>query len=135
MSIAGSTEGLSMSRLGIMQGRLSTRLPGRLQAFPWDTWEQEFSSAQACGFDSIEWLLTSERHEQNPLWTDAGLASIRARSAATGVQVRSVCADYFITRPFLRVSPVERLDSLAVLERLIAQSAALGAEVVLVPAL
>ena len=30
------------SRIGFMQGRLSELVDGRIQAFPWDSWQTEF---------------------------------------------------------------------------------------------
>ena len=61
-------------------------MPGRLQAFPWSSWEQEFRQAPACGFDAIEWLFTADGYQQNPIWTEAGLERIRQQATTTGIQ-------------------------------------------------
>jgi hexulose-6-phosphate isomerase len=37
------------SRIGFMQGRLSPMIDGRIQSFPWDYWENEFSLAKEIG--------------------------------------------------------------------------------------
>ena len=54
-----------MNRVAIMQGRLSPPA-SRIQAFPWDRWEQEFVYAQGLGIDGIEWLFEHERWDENP---------------------------------------------------------------------
>ncbi|MFH1857765.1 MAG: sugar phosphate isomerase/epimerase, partial [Candidatus Omnitrophota bacterium] len=55
--------------IGIIQGRLSPPVKGRIQAFPKDTWEKEFSLSQICGFDAIEWIFECEAYQKNPIWT------------------------------------------------------------------
>lgn len=122
-----------MISIGIMQGRLSVPPAGRPQAFPWTTWREEFSRASACGFQRLEWLLTADRLLENPLWSDAGLAEIRALASATGVRVASLCADCFIAHPFVRVSEAERANAVDLLARLVDRSAAAGIEVVALP--
>jgi hexulose-6-phosphate isomerase len=118
-----------------MQGRLSPPVPGRLQAFPWASWDQEFARAGACGFAAIEWLFEADRHHDNPIWTEAGLSRIRRQVAATGIHVRSLCADYFMARPFFGVPDAVRAESTEVLERLIRHGARVGIRTILVPVL
>ena len=121
-------------RVGIMQGRLSP--PGaRPQSFPFDSWQTEFRRAQAYGFDLIEWLFTAADYEQNPIWTEAGLAAIRQRMLATGVSVASICADYFVDHQILRVPEGERRRHLQVLNVLIERAAQLEAPVIVLPVL
>jgi len=124
-----------LNEIGIMQGRLSPPVPGRLQAFPWTSWEREFSLARACGFETIEWLFEATDYEQNPIWTETGLERIRSQIAATGIHVRSVCADYFMAHPFFRVSERERMHSVGILNTLIVRAATVGVEILLLPVL
>lgn len=124
-----------MNEIGIMQGRLSPPVPGRLQTFPWSSWEQEFHHAHECGFDAIEWLFEADDYEQNPIWTESGLERIRRQIATAGVQLRSVCADYFMAHPFIRVPEQERARSVAVLNRLIVRAASVGIQTILLPLL
>ena len=42
--------------IGIVLGRLSPPVAGRLQAFPWASWAEEFGLARACGFATLEWV-------------------------------------------------------------------------------
>lgn len=118
-----------------MQGRLSPPVPGRLQAFPWSSWEEEFSRARACGFDIVEWLFEADRYEQNPIWTRTGVERIGRHIADTGIQLRSVCADYFMAHPFFRVTEQERAQSVAVLTGLVARAATVGVRTILLPVL
>lgn len=120
------------NRLGIMQGRLSPPVGGKIQAFPLDHWPEEFTHAAAIGLCSIEWILETPL-EPNPLWTDKGVASIRERIAETGVGVDFVCADYFMESPFVRMSPDDLKRNQAVLLKTIDQCAALGAKGIEIP--
>jgi len=122
-----------MNAIGIMQGRLSSPPPGRPQAFPQATWRDEFARAAACGLDCIEWLITAAGIADNPIWSDPGVAEIRALSAASGVRVATVCADCFIAWPLVRQPAEARADHLALLARIVQRSALVGAEVVVVP--
>ena len=44
-----------------MQGRLSEIVNGKIQSFPWDEWEQEFSRASKIGISTMEWTLDHEK--------------------------------------------------------------------------
>jgi len=116
-----------------MLGRLSRPPAGTLQAFPWREWRDEFERARHCGFDCLEWLVTAERVDENPIWTAAGVQEIRGLSDRTGVKVTSICADSFIANPFVRVSEAERDASLARLGALVRQAAAAGIRTIAVP--
>ena len=109
-----------------MQGRLSPPLNGKIQAFPWDTWEAEFALAGDIGFDEIEFIFESERHDTNPLFTKDGLKKIESLSRETGVRVNYVCADYFMELPFIRVSEKIRNKRIDILKKLIEQCAQIG---------
>jgi L-ribulose-5-phosphate 3-epimerase len=124
-----------MNEIGIMQGRLSPPVPGRLQTFPWSSWEAEFPQAASCGFDTIEWLFEEPRAFDNPLWSATGRDRISRLCADTGIALRSVCADYFMVHPFFRAPADERARSIAVLETLIIHAASVGIRTILVPVL
>lgn len=124
-----------MNEIGILQGRLSPPVPGRLQSFPWSSWEAEFQHARGCGFDAIEWLFEEPRAADNPLWSTLGRERIRRLVADTGIALRSVCADYFMAHPFFRAPADERARSIGVLETLISHAAGVGIRTILVPVL
>jgi len=121
--------------IGIVLGRLSPPVPGRLQAFPWRSWREEFSRARASGFASLEWVFDGDRHEENPIWTADGTAEIREYIADTGIRVDSVCADYFMIHPLFGVAERVRAETIQVLEQLIRQAAAIGIRTLLLPVL
>jgi L-ribulose-5-phosphate 3-epimerase len=122
-----------MHEIGVMQGRLVPRIDGRIQAFPADRWRDEFDLARTYGFESIEFIFEAENFESNPLYTEAGRAEINALRARTGVAVPSICADYFMDRPFFRVPPALQDESTAVLKRLIGYAAGIGAMRIEIP--
>ncbi len=118
-----------------MQGRLSLPPSGRLQAFPWATWESEFSRARELDFDFIEWIFEDERHDENPLCSKAGRRKITDLAREHRVRVASVCADYFMPHPFFRVSSNDRQYSIDMLRRLIECCAEIGSNLILLPVL
>lgn len=123
-----------MQRIGIMQGRLSPRPPGKLQAFPWQSWQAEFDHAAELGFDQIEWIYELAAAADNPVMSAAGRAQIRAAMSASGVQVRSICADYFMERRLAGDGEAVR-GNVETLCSLIAAAGELGAERILLPLL
>lgn len=122
-----------MNAVGIMQGRLSPSQSGRLQAFPGATWPAEFVAAAAVGFDQLEWLVTAEQ-AANPLLS-GGFREIEQAVAGSGVRVASVCADFLISQPLVRVSDVDRRASIELLQTVIERGTAVGIKVVVVPIL
>jgi L-ribulose-5-phosphate 3-epimerase len=82
---------------GIMQGRLSAQTDRGYQAFPWETWQQEFDIAAELGLEHVEWVLDTWRVQDNPILDKT--REVRARTLESGVQIVSVCADYLMDRP------------------------------------
>jgi L-ribulose-5-phosphate 3-epimerase len=126
--------------IGIMQGRLSPPVPFRMQAFPTGAWQEEFERARVCGLDAIEWLFEADDGRghsflENPLWSEAGRAEICSKVDETSVLIKTCCADYFMPHPFFRVTEAERLESIAVLNRLIVNAAQVGVQSILLPVL
>jgi L-ribulose-5-phosphate 3-epimerase len=107
-----------MNPIGIMQGRLSPPVDGALQAFPVDTWQTEFRFAADLGAACLEWIYDSRTCDDNPLLTASGVEEIRCLQDLSGVQIWSVCGDYFRDSPFIRTggsawaARVERLRHL-----------------------
>jgi hexulose-6-phosphate isomerase len=97
-----------MPFLATMQGRLVPPEGAHFQSFPRDRWRDEFALAAQAGLNAIEWIFDVYGEEVNPLVSDDGIHEMRALSERTGIIVRSLCADYFMDRPFLRTPPTER---------------------------
>lgn len=88
-------------KIGIMQGRLQPPVGGQIQAFPQD-WRPEFAVAKEAGLDAIEWIYDVGI---NPIVSIAGRDTMALEVSRTGVQIRSVCADYFMRWPLLSGDP------------------------------
>jgi hexulose-6-phosphate isomerase len=120
-----------MTRLGIMQGRLVPPEPGRFQAFPRERWEAEFGFAAQVPLSYIEWVYDLYGADVNPL--TANIGKLQARIRESGVSVFSMCADYFMDRPFLRCSQAERGERLQFLQRLLPLAKQVGIERIVLP--
>jgi hexulose-6-phosphate isomerase len=123
-----------MPLIAIMQGRLLP--PGEdrsIQCFPRDGWREEFSLAAQAGVDAIEWIYDAHGAEVNPLATDSGSAEMRALSCQHGIAVVSLCADYFLDRPLVRVAEDHLGDRIAHLRWLIERCRQAGITRVVLP--
>ncbi len=120
---------------GIMQGRLLPRENGRYQSFPWSRWQDEFQMARAGGFDCIEFIYEEQAGRGNPLMTDQGLQQIQELVDDSGVVVRSICADQFMSQPLHANRAADRDTAVAQLQHLIDQAARLGASWITLPCL
>lgn len=125
---------IGLNAIGIMQGRLSPAPRGRAQAFPWSTWEAEFDFAAAAGFQQIEWLVTAEPRI-NPLYDEPGRTQILRRIDQSGVVVATLCADFLIQEPILRVSPMQRDAAVARLAAVMRHARLIDVVTIVVPLL
>ena len=122
-----------MRRIGIMQGRLVPPTENRIQCFPRQNWADEFELGSRAGIDCIEWIYDLYGADVNPIATDSGIVQMKALAAKTGVQVLSVCADYFMERPLVRASAGELAERLAMLDWLLGRGRILGINRMVVP--
>jgi L-ribulose-5-phosphate 3-epimerase len=119
--------------IGIMEGRLVPPTEGRFQSFPRERWRDEFALAAAADLEAIEWIYDLYGADVNPIAGDDGLEQLRSLSAQTGIQVRSLCADYFMEKPLLRADEQE-IDARAEnLRWLLGRCAMLGMNRVVLP--
>jgi L-ribulose-5-phosphate 3-epimerase len=121
------------NKLGIMQGRLLPKYQGRYQAHPIDYWQNEFEMVAEFGLDCIEFILDFNDAEKNPLLTDKGLDDILHISQETGVQVDTVCADYFMEAPLHHSDENIAKKSHDVLNCLLSQGHKLGLSDIVIP--
>ena len=96
-------------RIGFMQGRLSPLINGRIQAFPWENWTDEFPLAQQINIHLMEWTLDHERLYENPLLTEAGQAAIRALCKDHALSIPSLTGDCFMQSPLWKAQGVDRI--------------------------
>jgi hexulose-6-phosphate isomerase len=120
-------------RIGFMQGRLSPQIDGKIQAFPWPYWRDEFPLARDLGFARLEWTLDHDDLAANPLMTAEGRAEIVALSTTHGVAVSSITGDCFMQAPFWKAAGAARTAWVDEMARVIRSGAAVGASIVVVP--
>ena len=97
-------------RIGFMQGRLCECVDGKVQAFPWRDWENEFRSAAELNLHLMEWTLDQERLYENPLMTINGQRKIRTLCHLYKVSVPSLTGDCFMQAPFWKSNGQVRAD-------------------------
>lgn len=82
-----------------MQGRLSPPSNGKIQSFPWSSWETEFSIARKLNLDLIEWTLDKEKIFDNPLLTEEGQTKLFRLMSESNVRVESLTCDNLMQSP------------------------------------
>jgi hexulose-6-phosphate isomerase len=120
------------NEIGIMQGRLSPRIDGKIQAYPANTWQKEFEIAQEIGYAAIEWIV-EKPVETNALMTDSGKAEIKKVIASTGVRIDYVCADIFMQQPLVRMTEDTKLQNKKYLHSILKNAKEVGAIGVEIP--
>ena len=85
--------------IGVMQGRLLPKFQGRYQAHPVGYWKEEFFIAREMGLSCIEFILDFNDANANPLLSNTGIDEIKTVIRQTGVDVKTICADYFMEAP------------------------------------
>jgi L-ribulose-5-phosphate 3-epimerase len=120
-------------RIAIMQGRLLPPQNGRFQCFPVERWREEFARAAEAGLDAIEWIYDLQGAALNPLASRAGIADILALSGRYNIAIVSLCADYFMDRPFVAAGAAEFAELTAHLIWLIGRCQRAGIERIVLP--
>ena len=118
-------------RIGFMQGRLSPEVAGKIQAFPWAHWREEFAIAARLGFSLMEWTLDHARLEANPIMTPGGRREIGALADAHKVRVGALTGDLFMQMPFWKADA--KAELVASLDAVLDGCAAAGIGTIVVP--
>lgn len=92
------------NRIGFMQGRLCEPVDFKIQAFPWQAWEDEFSAAATVELSLMEWTLDQDKLYENPLMTADGRIKIRELCNQYKVSIPSLTGDCFMQAPFWKVT-------------------------------
>ena len=98
--------------IGFMQGRLSPIVNGKIQSFPWNTWEHEITHAKSLGLSIMEWTLDQDRLYENPLMTSSGQAKIDELCKKHDFTIPSLTGDCFMQAPFWKATDKNALDEL-----------------------
>ena len=120
------------NEIGIMQGRLSPRIDGKIQAYPARTWQKEFEIAQEIGYAAIEWIVENPV-ESNALMTTSGKTEIKKVITSTGVRIDYVCADIFMQQPLVRMTEEIKSQNKEYLLEILRNSKEVGAIGVEIP--
>jgi L-ribulose-5-phosphate 3-epimerase len=108
-------------RIGIMQGRLSKPINGKIQSFPANTWEKEFHIANEIGYQLIEWVL-DDNIKENPIVNKNLFKKVKNIKKTTGIEINSICCDYFMTNSLSKHSESYKEKNLEILNFLIEES-------------
>ena len=123
----------ALERIGFMQGRLSAMVDGKIQAFPWNEWREEFPRAVALGLPRIEWTIDQDRLRENPLTTAAGQKEILELSRHHALRPASLTGDCFMQAPFWKTDGETQKSLVADLDLVLASCSTLGIEFVVIP--
>jgi len=93
-----------LKKIGVMQGRFTELVDGKIQAFPWKNWQSEFKIAANCGIELIEWTLDAENLNINPLMTEDGRSTILNLMKKYSISIPSLTGDCFMQSPFWKYS-------------------------------
>lgn len=77
-----------MIKMGILQGRLSRPVDGKIQEFPFETWQEEFYNLNKVGLTHIEWIITKDSFAENPFF----------KRKLNGYYISSICADNLVDK-------------------------------------
>lgn len=117
-------------KIGIMQGRLSQMINGRIQAFPYEYWEKEFKIASENNIKSIEWIIDEY---ENPITNEKEIVKIKNLMSKYNVKINSVCCDFFMDNLLFRISKDEQRKNILVLKKLIKNAHTLGIKILELP--
>ncbi|MCP9451758.1 MAG: sugar phosphate isomerase/epimerase [Nitrospira sp.] len=120
-------------KIGFMQGRLSEPVDGKIQAFPWRRWREEFAEAERLGFTLMEWTLDKDRLHENPLMTPTGRDEVRRLAVRYGVEIESLTGDCFMQAPFYKAFGTARDALLADFRKVLEACAQIGIKYIVVP--
>jgi hexulose-6-phosphate isomerase len=118
--------------IGIMQGRLSPRIDGKIQAYPANTWQKEFEIAKRIGYSAIEWIVEKPL-EINAMMSKSGIKEIKDVISKTEVRIDYVCADIFMQQPLVRMTQEIKEENKELLKNILLNAKEVGAIGVEIP--
>ena len=118
-------------KYGVMQGRLSSKIGNKIQAFPIKNWKSEFSKAKKLGLKSIEWTLDYKNLYKNPLLLKKSQLEIKRLSRKYSIKIKSITGDCFMQKPFWKFKNNNKL--LEDLKKIIKSSKDIGIDLIVLP--
>ena len=122
-----------MINIGFIQGRLSPVIGGKIQAFPWDYWENEFPVASKINLKLIEWTLDQDNLHLNPLMTSSGQKKIQILCRQNKIKIPSLTGDCFMQYPFFKYKDNKRSALIYDLKKIIEACGTLNIELIVFP--
>jgi len=116
-----------------MQGRLSAPEDGRFQSFPRTAWQREIELAPMVPLRGIEWVYDLYGEGANPIETSEGRQELQLKLQKAGVQVVSICADYFMDCPLADADPGTRQQRQSKLNWLISVCSEMAIQRIVLP--
>ena len=116
-----------------MQGRLSPLVDGKIQAFPWKDWQQEFKIAKSIGLNIMEWTLDQENLYENPLMTLEGQNEISRLCNQYEIKIPSLTGDCFMQSPFWKIMGSEKIKRQNDLIKILDACSILGITIIVIP--
>jgi len=104
-----------------------------MQAFPYNTWKDEFPIANDLGLNCIEWIFELENIESNPICTDESALELIKLSKKYNVKINSVIADNFMKEPLYGEPSSKVSESLNRLIFLIERASTIGIPIIDIP--
>ena len=122
------------NKIGFMQGRLSPIIDGKIQAFPWSNWKNEFRIARHLNFCLMEWTIDQKDLYSNPLMSLTGRNKIKRLCRENGISIPSITGDCFMQAPFWKATNIEMSERLqSDFKAVVEASSDLHIEIVVIP--
>ena len=122
-----------INKFGVMQGRLSKPLNGKIQSFPKKTWEKEFSLAKKLSLKYIEWTLDQKDLYKNPLLNEEGRNKINKLCKKNNIKVISITGDCFMQKPFWKEKKNLKKKLLIDLKNIISSASKMNIKYLILP--
>ena len=122
-----------MYNIGFMQGRLSAVIDGKIQAFPWQFWRDEFKQAGEIKIPLMEWTLDQYDLYKNPFMTGDGQKNIIQLSNENNLKIPSLTGDCFMQAPFWKATSHERDSLIEDFNAIVCACNTLNVQIIVVP--
>ena len=116
-----------------MQGRLSSMIGNKIQAFPSKNWFKEFKIAKSIGISLMEWTIDQKNLYKNPLLTETGRNKIQLLSKKFDIRIESLTGDCFMQSSFWKFKNHKRQKLQKDFLNIVKASSQVGIKKIIVP--
>ena len=120
-------------KIGFIQGRLSPLIDGKIQAFPWEYWQDEFKKAKELGLHLMEWTLDQSNLYENPIMNENGQRKIKSLCKEFEISIPSLTGDCFMQAPFYKKRGEESSQLIRDFQNIILSCGKVGVEFIVFP--